>query len=106
MATSTFTQLLSPENSPEWFSSVQCCFTSTECVRTIRGGEPRTSTLTFTQLLSSGSLSAVLSVCLKLLLLPPALSLCVFETAAPASRPVSVCFKPLLLPPALSLCVF
>ena len=33
--------------------SVQCCLTSTETVRTIRDREPRTSTLTFTQLLSS-----------------------------------------------------
>ena len=49
MATSTFTQLLSSE----WKSSVQCCFTSTETVRTIRDGEPRTSTSTFTQFLSS-----------------------------------------------------
>ena len=32
---------------------VQCCFTSTETVRTIRDGEPRTATSTFTQLLSS-----------------------------------------------------
>ena len=30
---------------------VQCCFTSTETTRTIRDGEPRTATLTFTQLL-------------------------------------------------------
>ena len=34
---------------------VQCCFfTSTETVRTIRDGEPRTATSTFTHLLSSG----------------------------------------------------
>ena len=32
---------------------VQCCFTSTEAVRTIRDGEPWTATPTFTQLLSS-----------------------------------------------------
>ena len=32
---------------------LQCCFTSTETVRTIRDGEPRTSTSTFTQLLNS-----------------------------------------------------
>ena len=32
---------------------LQCCFTSTETVRTIRDREPRTSTSTFTQLLSS-----------------------------------------------------
>ena len=34
-------------------SSVQCCFTSTEIVMIVRDGEPRTATLTFTQLLSS-----------------------------------------------------
>ena len=34
-------------------SSVQCCFTSTEIVMTVRDGEPRTATSTFTQLLSS-----------------------------------------------------
>ena len=34
-------------------SSVHCCFTSTETIRTIRDGEPRTATSTFTQLLSS-----------------------------------------------------
>ena len=33
---------------------VQICFTSTETVGTIRDGEPRTSTSTFTQLMSSG----------------------------------------------------
>ena len=32
---------------------VQCCFTSTETVRTIKDGEPRTATSTFTQLLNS-----------------------------------------------------
>ena len=32
---------------------VQCRFTSTETVRTVRDGEPRTSTSTFTQLLTS-----------------------------------------------------
>ena len=36
-------------------SSLQCCFTSTETVRTVRDGEPRTATSTFTQLLSSES---------------------------------------------------
>ena len=45
-ATSTFTQLLSSDQ-------VQCCFTSTETVRTIRDGEPRTFTSTFAQFLSS-----------------------------------------------------
>ena len=34
---------------------VQFCFTSTETVRTIRDGEPRTATSTFTQLLNSGA---------------------------------------------------
>ena len=43
-----------------WF---QCCFPSTETVRTIRGGEPRTSTSTFTQLLSS--VVSVFSVALR-----------------------------------------
>ena len=32
---------------------VQCCFTSTETIRLIRDGEPRTDTSTFTQLLNS-----------------------------------------------------
>ena len=31
------------------FSSVQCCLTSTETMRTVRDGEPRTATSTFTQ---------------------------------------------------------
>ena len=47
MATSTFTQPLSSENSQ---FIVQCCFTSTETVQTIRD---RIATSTFTQLLSS-----------------------------------------------------
>ena len=34
---------------------VQCCFTSTEAIKTIREGEPRTATSTFTKLLSSES---------------------------------------------------
>ena len=35
--------------------SVQCCYTSTETLRFIRFGEPRTATSTFAQLLSSES---------------------------------------------------
>ena len=74
-ATSTFTQLLNSGT-----AGVQCCLTSTETVRiitvqvqrcftstenirtiiSIRDGEPRTATSTFTQLLSSGSSSSVL----------------------------------------------
>ena len=34
--------------------SVQCCFTSTETIRLIRDGEPRTATSSFTGLLSFG----------------------------------------------------
>ena len=53
-ATSTFTQLLRAGHfSSLQFTSVQCRFTSTETIRTIRDGEPRTATSTFTQLLSS-----------------------------------------------------
>ena len=51
MATSTSTQLLSSED-----AVLQCCFTSTETLQTIRpvrDREPRTASLTFTQLLSS-----------------------------------------------------
>ena len=32
---------------------VQCCFTSTETIVTVRDGEPRTAASTFTQLLNS-----------------------------------------------------
>ena len=42
-AGSTFTQLLSSVH-------VQCCFTSTDTIRSIRDGESRTATSTFTQL--------------------------------------------------------
>ena len=35
---------------------VQCCMTSTETIRSIRGGEPRTTTSTFTQLLTSDAM--------------------------------------------------
>ena len=42
---------------------VQCCFTFTETIRTIRDGEPRTSTSTLTHLLSSES---SLSDCLNI----------------------------------------
>ena len=49
--------LLSPrprlDKVQSWRCSIQCCFTSIETVQTIWGGEPRTSTSTFTQLLSS-----------------------------------------------------
>ena len=37
----------------ELFSTVECCFTSTEIIRLIRDGEPRTAISTVTQLLSS-----------------------------------------------------
>jgi len=37
---------------------VQCCFTSTETIRTMKDGEPRTAISTFTQLLSSECLSS------------------------------------------------
>ena len=33
--------------------SLRCCFTCTETTGTVGDGEPRTATLTFTQLLSS-----------------------------------------------------
>ena len=42
-ATATFTQLQTSDT-----EQVQCCFTSTETIRTIRDGEPRTATSTFT----------------------------------------------------------
>ena len=48
-ATSTFTQILNSAKTVR----VQCCFMSTETMRTIRDREPRTATSTFTQLLSS-----------------------------------------------------
>ena len=38
---------------PVCLVQVQCCFTSTETTRTIRDGESRTATWTFTQLLKS-----------------------------------------------------
>ena len=38
---------------PELHVHVHCCFMSTETVQTMRDGDPRTSTSTFTQLLSS-----------------------------------------------------
>ena len=40
-------------NCDQCVSMVQCCFTSTETVRLIRTGEPRTATSTLTQLLNS-----------------------------------------------------
>ena len=42
------------------YRSVQCCFTSTETTRTIRDGEPRMATSTFTQPLSSSQFNATL----------------------------------------------
>jgi len=47
MATLTFTQLLSSDS-----SKVQCCFMSTETIRSIKDREPRRATSTFTQLQS------------------------------------------------------
>ena len=38
---------------------LKCCFTSTETVRTIRDGEPRTPASTFTQLLSAVQFSSM-----------------------------------------------
>ena len=38
----------------------QCCFSSTETIRNVRGGEARTPTSTFTQLLSSAETLQVL----------------------------------------------
>ena len=49
-------------DSSHFHRQVQCCFTSTETIRTIRDGEPRTATSTFTQLLSSEYLSSKLNV--------------------------------------------
>ena len=45
---------------------VQCCFTCTETIRTIRDGEARTATSSFTQLLSTATVvrSFVRSFCL------------------------------------------
>ena len=39
---------------------VQCCFTSTAAIRTVRNGEPRTATSTFTQLVTSAETLQVL----------------------------------------------
>ena len=39
---------------------VQCCFTTTETIRPVRDGEPRTATSTFTQLLNSEGPRSVL----------------------------------------------
>ena len=36
-----------------FFLFIKCCFTSTDTLKTIRDGEPRTATSTFTQYLSS-----------------------------------------------------
>ena len=44
-------------------SSVHCCSTSTETIRTIRDGESRTATPTFTQLLSSYSFGSLGQCC-------------------------------------------
>ena len=43
-------------NCDQCLSMVQCCFTSTETVRLIRSGNPRTATSIFTQLLNSDPL--------------------------------------------------
>ena len=40
-------------NCDQCVSVVQCCFTSTETIRLVRTGRPRTATSTFTQLLNS-----------------------------------------------------
>ena len=48
-STSMFTQ---------FWGSVQCRFTSTETIRTVRDGEPRTATSIFTQLLNSAATSS------------------------------------------------
>ena len=46
---------------------VQCCFTSTETIRTVRDGEPNPATSNFIQLLSSESTSlTILHLYLKL----------------------------------------
>ena len=51
---SSSTDLQSKTHNTVWVNSfVQCCFTSTETVPTIKDGEPRTATSTFTQLLNS-----------------------------------------------------
>ena len=50
-----FARTAASEHSARHHCSVQRCFTSTETVRTIRDGEPRMATSTFTQLLSSDS---------------------------------------------------
>ena len=50
-STSTFTQLMSSDEG--YGVRVHCCFTSTETIRTVWHGEPRTATSTFTQLLSN-----------------------------------------------------
>ena len=42
------------------YVQVQCSFTSTETVGAVRGGEPRTTTSAFTQLLSSDHISSML----------------------------------------------
>ena len=45
------------------FNLLMCCFTSTETVRTIRDGEPRTTTSTFTQFLGSENSQFIVPCC-------------------------------------------
>ena len=44
-------------------TQVQCCFTSIETIRTIRDGEPRPATSTFTQLLTSETVQFSVALC-------------------------------------------
>ena len=50
----TVTKTVSTETTAEdWCFQVQCCFTSTETIKTVRNRERRTATSTFTQFLTS-----------------------------------------------------
>ena len=42
---------------------VLCCFTSTETIRTVRNGDPRMATSTFTRLLNSGRTTIRVQCC-------------------------------------------
>ena len=62
------------KKSVQFLSKFSVCFTSTETIRTIRDGEPRTSTSTFTQFLSSVTETALC----RALVTETAIGLCLF----------------------------
>ena len=86
-------------NCDQCLSMVQCCFTSTETVRLIRTGEPRTATSTLTLLLNSDRDQLLPALCLSQFY-----HHCVIQTCTSSAYVIQTCTSPMHFKRLATLC--